>query len=91
MTCTHTPACPDATSHECCSAHTVADHSEQGWCQLCKRVILFDDGSYLAPDGHAERVRSLPEVSRQAAPAFLNHRQASVVRTRRGSRRPVPR
>jgi len=56
MTCTHSPACPEATASNCCSAHTVADHSEQGWCQLCNGVILFDDGSYLAPDGHAEPV-----------------------------------
>jgi len=56
MTCTHSPACPDATAANCCSAHTVADHFEQGWCQLCNGVILFDDGSYLAPDGHSEPV-----------------------------------
>jgi hypothetical protein len=29
---------------------------EQGWCQLCNGVILFDDGMYLAPDGHSEPV-----------------------------------
>jgi hypothetical protein len=34
----------------------VADHMEQGWCQLCNGVILFDDGQYLAPDGHTEPV-----------------------------------
>ena len=56
MTCTHSPACPDATATDCCSAHTVSDHFEQGWCQLCNGVILFDDGRYLAPDGHVEPV-----------------------------------
>ena len=56
MACTHHPSCPDATSADCCHAHTVADHSEQGWCRLCNGVILFDDGQYLAPDGHVERV-----------------------------------
>jgi hypothetical protein len=56
MTCTHSPACPDAASADCCHAHTVADHSEQGWCRLCNGVILFDDGLYLAPDGHVEPV-----------------------------------
>ncbi|MFT4010911.1 MAG: DUF5999 family protein [Nocardioidaceae bacterium] len=54
--CQHTPACPEANSTDCCSAHVVSDHSEQGWCQLCNGVILFDDGFYLAPDGHEERV-----------------------------------
>jgi uncharacterized protein DUF5999 len=56
MACTHSPACPDATSADCCHAHTVADHFEQGWCRLCNGVILFDDGLYLAPDGHVEPV-----------------------------------
>lgn len=56
MTCTHIPACPDAAATNCCSAHTVADHFEQGWCRLCNGVILFDDGNYLAPDGHCDRV-----------------------------------
>lgn len=54
--CNHSPACPEATAENCCSAHVVADHMEQGWCQLCNGVILFDDGMYLAPDGHAEPV-----------------------------------
>jgi hypothetical protein len=54
--CTHEPACPDTNDRECCKAHPVADHSEQGWCLLCNGVILFDDGAYLAPDGHAEQI-----------------------------------
>jgi hypothetical protein len=37
----------------------VADHMEQGWCRLCNGVILFDDGLYLAPDGHVEPVPAL--------------------------------
>jgi hypothetical protein len=54
--CNHSPACPDANAKDCCSAHMVADHMEQGWCRLCNGVILFDDGQYLAPDGHIETV-----------------------------------
>jgi hypothetical protein len=34
----------------------VADHSEQGWMRLCNGVILFDDGFFIAPDGHVETV-----------------------------------
>jgi uncharacterized protein DUF5999 len=34
----------------------VADHFEQGWCGLCNGVIIFDDGVYLTPDGHAEPI-----------------------------------
>jgi hypothetical protein len=49
--CSHSPACPDTTSPDCCHAHVIADHSEQGWCRLCNGVILFDDGHYLTPDG----------------------------------------
>jgi len=34
----------------------ASDRSDQGWCRLCNGVILFDDGQYLAPDGHIEAV-----------------------------------
>jgi len=57
--CSHTPPCPEASDVHCCGAHVVADHSEQGWCKLCNGVILFDDGLYLAPDGHVEVVPQL--------------------------------
>jgi hypothetical protein len=57
--CSHTPRCPQAGDRHCCEAHVVADHSEQGWCKLCNGVILFDDGLYLAPDGHIEAVPQL--------------------------------
>jgi hypothetical protein len=60
MMCDHTPRCPDASDANCCSAHIAADHFEQGWCRLCNGVILFDDGLYLAPDGHIESVPLLP-------------------------------
>lgn len=49
--CDHSPKCPEINSPECCSAHVVSDHMEQGWCRLCNGVILFDDGHYLTPDG----------------------------------------
>jgi hypothetical protein len=54
--CSHTPVCPAADDIHCCSAHIAADHSEQGWLRLCNGVILFDDGAFLAPDGHYEPV-----------------------------------
>lgn len=54
--CTHSPRCPEATASDCCTAHVYADHSEQGWSRLCNGIILFDDGMFLAPDGHAEHV-----------------------------------
>lgn len=57
--CIHTPPCPGASDAQCCGAHIVADHSEQGWCKLCNGVILFDDGHFLAPDGHVEVVPRL--------------------------------
>ena len=42
---------------DCCRAHVVADHSEQGWCRLCNGIILFDDGHYLTPpDGHDQLI-----------------------------------
>lgn len=56
MACAHTPECPGADTVDCCHAHTVADHMEQGWCRLCNGIIVFDDGTYLAPDGHVEQI-----------------------------------
>lgn len=49
-------SCPDADASACWTAHVVADHSEQGWVRLCNGVILFDDGFFIAPDGHVETV-----------------------------------
>ncbi len=57
--CSHTPPCPGAEERACCNAHVVADHSEQGWCLLCNGVVLFDDGMFMAPDGHSEPVPAL--------------------------------
>jgi len=50
--CSHSPACPKATDITCCQACVTADHyAEQGWSRLCNGLIVFDDGSYLSPDG----------------------------------------
>ena len=51
-------SCPSAESDHCWTAHVVADHSEQGWVRLCNGVILFDDGYFIAPDGHSEPVHA---------------------------------
>ncbi len=48
--------CPGAEASECWTAHVVADHLDQGWAKLCNGVILFDDGFFLAPDGHVETI-----------------------------------
>jgi hypothetical protein len=50
--CNHIPRCPTTQDSDCNTAHVVVDRSDQGWCQLCNGVILFDDGHYLTPDGH---------------------------------------
>lgn len=49
--CSHRPACPEASSRSARSARIVGMHVEQGWCQLCNGVILFEDGGTLLPDG----------------------------------------
>lgn len=49
--CSHRPACPDALSSSARSARIVGMHVEQGWCQLCNGLILFEDGGTLLPDG----------------------------------------
>ncbi len=48
--------CPEAGDERCWTAHVVSDHSEQGWTRLCNGVIVFDDGFFLAPDGHSEQI-----------------------------------
>ncbi|MCW2795077.1 DUF5999 family protein [Nocardioides sp.] len=59
MTCSHSPACPETDANNCCSAHMVADRSDQGWCRLCNGVILFDDGHYLTPEGRGAAIQLL--------------------------------
>ena len=54
--CANNSTCPTAEDSCCWTACVVSDHSEQGWCRLCNGVILFDDGVYLAPDGHVQPV-----------------------------------
>ena len=54
--CAHVPNCPGVEDQGAWTAHVVADHQEQGWSRLCNGVILFDDGFFLAPDGHSEPV-----------------------------------
>ncbi|MGB0098837.1 MAG: DUF5999 family protein, partial [Nocardioides sp.] len=31
--CHHTPDCPATDAADCCSAHVIADRSDQGWCR----------------------------------------------------------
>ena len=59
MSCTHSPRCPEATDPNCCTAHVLADHSEQGWCKLCNGLIVFDDGLYLDATGQVAIVPPL--------------------------------
>ncbi len=51
--------CPTAEAPNCWTAHVVSDHQEQGWSKLCNGVIVFDDGFFLAPDGHSEPISPL--------------------------------
>ena len=49
--CQHQPPCPPAGAPDRAAARTLASHPEQGWSLLCNRVVLFDDGGELLPDG----------------------------------------
>ena len=51
--CQHQPPCPPAGAPDREAARTVASHPEQGWSLLCNRVVLFDDGGELLPDGRS--------------------------------------
>jgi hypothetical protein len=53
--CEHWPPCPGANSPNRDAARIVALHPEQGWYLLCNRVVLFDDGGELLPDGSTAR------------------------------------
>jgi len=49
--CQHRTPCPPATAPDRAAARVVAAHPEQGWSLLCNRVVLFEDGGLLLPDG----------------------------------------
>ena len=86
-------SCPSAESDHCWTAHVVADHSEQGWLRLCNGVILFDDGYFIAPDGHSEPVVlaacTIP-TPRRAAPCRASSRPVPRVEPPRIARRAAP-
>lgn len=49
--CDHYPQCPAAEAPDRTAARILVTHPEQGWSQLCNRVVLFDDTGELLPDG----------------------------------------
>jgi uncharacterized protein DUF5999 len=49
--CQHSPQCPPADGADRDAAHTIANHTEQGWSLLCNGVVLFEDTGELLPDG----------------------------------------
>lgn len=63
--CEHWPPCPGANSPNRDAARIVAFHPEQGWYLLCNKVVLFDDGGELLPDGTA--TRHDPQAARRPA------------------------
>jgi hypothetical protein len=65
--CEHWPPCPAADSPDRDAARIVALHPEQGWYLLCNKVVLFDDGGELLPDGTA--IRRSPVTAAAAAGA----------------------
>ena len=50
-TCSHSPACPDASAPDHDAARVVSPHPEQGWNLLCNGVVVFEDTGELLPDG----------------------------------------
>jgi Family of unknown function (DUF5999) len=51
--CQHQLRCPEWRAPDHLAAQIVADQPGQGWSLLCNRVIVFDDGGELLPDGRA--------------------------------------
>ena len=49
--CPHSPPCPASSAPDHAAAHTVANHTEQGWSLLCNGVVLFEDTGELLPGG----------------------------------------
>jgi hypothetical protein len=49
--CTHQPQCATAQAPDRGAARVIAAHPDQGWSLLCNRVVLFEDGGMLLPDG----------------------------------------
>jgi hypothetical protein len=59
--CTHQPPCATAQAPDRGAARVVVAHPDQGWSLLCNRVVLFEDGGMLLPDGG--RVEPVPPVA----------------------------
>ncbi|MFJ6632657.1 DUF5999 family protein [Streptomyces sp. NPDC091376] len=51
--CEHQPRCPGAKSPQRDAARILVPHPEQGWYLLCNKVVRFEDGGELLPDGTA--------------------------------------
>jgi hypothetical protein len=65
--CTHQPPCATAQAPDRAAARVVAAHPDQGWSLLCNRVVLFEDGGMLLPDGgRVEPFQPLATVSSAA-------------------------
>jgi Family of unknown function (DUF5999) len=66
--CTHQPPCATAQAPDRGAARVVAAHPDQGWSLLCNRVVLFEDGGMLLPDGgRVEPVQPVQPVLAAAA------------------------
>ncbi|MGW1886914.1 DUF5999 family protein [Streptomyces sp. NPDC001970] len=80
--CKHRPECPGAASPNRDTARIVVLHPEQGWYLLCNRVVLFDDGGELLPDGtairsYASAAATTPVGARRGAPINAQCGEAS--------------
>jgi hypothetical protein len=45
--------CPSAVAPDGLTAHVVMTHYDQGWSQLCKGSVVFDDLGSLLVDGRS--------------------------------------
>ena len=46
--CPHSPPCPAPSAPDREAAHTVVNHTEQGWSLLCNGVVIFEDTGHLS-------------------------------------------
>ena len=71
--CTHQPPCATAQAPDRGAARVVAAHPDQGWSLLCNRVVLFEDGGMLLPDGgRVEPVQPVQPVQPVLAAAAVS-------------------
>ena len=81
--CPHTPPYPAFSAPDREAAHTIVNHTEQGWSLLCNGVVIFEDTGELLPGGtfiapHRPTDLAAPGRPATAAPGYGRQAPAAL-------------